>query len=288
MQEPSLRSSRLAIAGGLAAIIAVGGGGFLLGRATAPEPVDRAPTVVAAPTPTPEPTPERARILGRADLAELAFLASDSLASGQPIPESVSEAGNRRFELVLPFGCSGPAGEGSSARLRWRYDEEAEALRIHVAPNSWDAGDWGMAGRSGVEAIEGFWIARPWSSSDDCPSRSGQTMATGIEPLTLPGQTLAVAQFFTADARRAALRDGRAFETVKRIPREEFDASRGFRVRLSGRIGGVPGADAPVRCIQPGGMDQRPICAIAVTLDEVRIENPIDEEVLASWPIGAD
>src|SRR3546814_4597577 len=38
MQEPSVRTSRLAIAGGLAAILVVGGGGFFLGRTTAPVP----------------------------------------------------------------------------------------------------------------------------------------------------------------------------------------------------------------------------------------------------------
>jgi hypothetical protein len=229
-------------------------------------------------------------VLGRADLTGLAVLASDAFSSGEPIPDSVRAARDRRFELLLPFGCAGPVDEGSSAPLRWRYDEEAEALKIHVAPNHWDAGAWGLAEQSGIEAIEGFWITRPWTSSDDCPARSGKTATNGMDSLTLtlPGQTLAVAQFFTADARRSALRDGRAFEATNRVPRADFDGSRGFRVRLSGRIDRVPGADAPVRCIQPGGMDQRPICAIAVKLDELRIENPIDDEVLATWPIAGN
>lgn len=285
MQEPSLRTSRLAIAGGIAAIVAVGGAGFLLGRATSPRPPEPAPTALA--TPSPEPTPEPVRMLDRAELVALAAAASDAQASGAPLPQKVRDAVNRRFELILPFGCTGPAEAGGTAALRWRYDEEEEALRLYASPSSWRAEDWGMGENAGVEAIEGFWAARPWSSSEDCPPRGEPTMPSGMEAITLPGQTLAVAQFFTANSRRSALRDGRPFETVLRMPRDRLDVSRGFRLRLSGRIDRVPGG-GPLRCIQPGGMEQRPICVVAVTLDEVRIENPVNDEVLATWMIGGD
>ena len=52
MEEPSARTSRLALAGVVAAALVVGGVGFLLGRNTA-EP---AQIVVAPPTPAPEPS----------------------------------------------------------------------------------------------------------------------------------------------------------------------------------------------------------------------------------------
>lgn len=285
MQEPSLRTSRLAIAGGIAAAITLGGAGFLLGRATAPQPPPPlAPT--AAATPVPIPTAEPDRMLGRADLIALATSATDALSTGAEGPEDAREALDRRFELVLPFGCDGPAEDGSTSALRWRYDDQAEVLRIHAAPDSWSAADWGLAEDAGIEAVEGFWVARPWSSGNNCPIRSGRAMATGMDPITLPGQTLAVAQFFTREARRSALRDGRPFEAVLRVPREDFDGSRGFRLRLTGRIDQAPGSTGPLLCVQPGGMDQRPICAVAVTLDEVRIENPVNSGVLATWPIG--
>jgi len=287
MQEPSLRTSRLAIAAGIMAAIAVGGAGFLLGRATAPDPEASDPVVTETPAPPPSPTPEPVRILGRADIIALAEEATDALVAGEPVPTEVREAVDRRFELAVPFGCAGAAGEESAAPLRWRYDREEEALRLHVAAASWAAADWGLSQAAGIEAIEGFWIARPWSSSGDCPQRAGQARATGMEPVTLPGQTLAVAQFFADGTRREALRDGRPFESVQRVPREEFAAPRGFRLLLSGRIDRVPGG-GPVRCIQPAGIDQRPICVVAVTLDEVRIENPATDELLARWPIGGD
>lgn len=287
MREPSLRTSRLAIAGGLVAAITVGALGFYLGRSTAPKPPEPAPAASASPAPSPSPTSEPQEMLDRSDLVALAHRASDTLASGETLPAELRQAVNRRFELAIPFGCTGPAGDNSPARLRWSYNEAEEALRLHVASIDWRPAEWGLGARENIEAIEGFWITRPWSSAETCPERVGQAMATGMEPVTLPGQTVAVAQFFTGDDRRGAQRDGRPFESVQRVPADEFDASRGFRLLLTGRIDRVPGG-GPVRCIQPAGIEQRPICVVAVTFDEVRIENPLSNEVLATWPIGGD
>ena len=95
MQEPSVRTSRLAIAGGLAAILVVGGGGFFLGRTTAPAPPAPAPMVV--PAPTPAPVPETPKDLGRGELIALAQRAADAFASGEAMPKAVADAAGRRF-----------------------------------------------------------------------------------------------------------------------------------------------------------------------------------------------
>lgn len=285
MQEPSLRKSRLAIAGGLAATIFVGGAGFYLGRTTAPDAAMPGPEATALPAPQPSATVEPIQVLGRADIVALAATAGEALAANAAPPREVTAAVGRRFELAVPFGCGGPASQDSQVPLRWRYDEAEETLRLHVSSTSWLATDWRLDATSGVEAIEGFWVARPWSSAGTCPQPAGPEVAAGMEPVTIPGQTLAVAQFFTGTTRREALRDGRPFESVQRVPRDEFDASRGFRLMLTGRIERVPGG-GPVRCIQPAGIEQRPICVVAITLDEVRIENPVGDAVLASWTVG--
>ena len=303
MREPSLRTSRLAIAGALVATAAVGGAGFYLGRATSS---DAAREAQNAPTPTPAPLPAVSdviadRVLDRADLIELAAAAADAGASGAPLPDEVRDAVDRRFEIAVPFGCSGAAAADSDAPLRWRYDAEAETLRLHVAVTRWEAADWNLEGPGDSEAIEGFWIARPWSSSGECPRRAtppspaaspqpigGEPPAAAANSSPNPVQTLAIAQFLGGDVRREVLREGRPFQSVQRIARANFAAPRGFRLLLSGRIDEVPGAQGPVHCVQPGGFEQRPRCIVAVTLDEVRIENPAIGAVLASWPIGHD
>ncbi len=283
MQEPSVRTSRLAIAGGLAAILVVGGGGFFLGRVTAPAP--KTPPPVVAPAPAPPPAPDVPERLQRADLTALAQRAADAAAAGQPVPGAIAAVTGQRFELLLPFGCAGPSVGESGLPMQWRYDEGEEVLRISVTPTTWRGTDWGLGEPAGAAAAEGFWINQPWSSSEICPARDQQVAPRGTDSVTLPGQTLAIAQFFSDETDREGRRNGRPFETVKRLAADKFDAASGFRLRVSGRVEAIAGG-APVRCVQPAGAEQRPICVIGARIDTVQIENPATEEMLATWSIN--
>lgn len=290
MHEPNPSTSRLAIAGGLAAALIVAGAGFLVGRSTMPrEPAAK----VAAPAPAPSPAPTilPQRLLARADLIRFADRAADALTAGTPLPAEVAGAAGQRFELVLPFGCDGSAPEDSRLPMRWRYDSEDETLRVHAEPTEWTPAEWGLGDAADL-IVRGFWISRPWSSADRCPQGSGRPVPTGAQPVTLPGQTLALANFAAADPRRDDNRDDddRAYATVQRIAADGFDPALGFRLRVTGRIDRVPGG-ATVACVQPAGPEQRPICVIAAVIDEVRIENPQSGEALATWnerPRGRD
>src|SRR3546814_4330926 len=106
MHEPSLRTSRLVIAGGLGAAIAIAGTGFFLGRMTLP---DAEPSSVAQPAPVVPPSLpkiEAPRILSRADIIALGNRAADALTSGVPLPPDVINAAGRRYAVILPFGRS--------------------------------------------------------------------------------------------------------------------------------------------------------------------------------------
>jgi hypothetical protein len=285
MEEPSPRSSRLALAGALLASIVVGGAGFLLGRVTTDRAQVATAPPVASPAPKAEPEAGLNGVLTRAELITLAASAADSSAArGDPSPEIVKAEG-RRFELRLPFGCNGPAGEDSAAAMRWRYDAEAQALRIFVNPVAWTAQDWWPDLANGVEAIEGFWIARPWTSTEACPAGADRPVAAGTEPVTLPGQTLAMGQIFYAKGTRGGRRDGKPYEAVVRIQEDELRTEQGFRLRLRGRIAGAPGG-GPIRCRQPAGPEQRPICLVSVVMDEVAVENPVTDQIVATWSLG--
>jgi hypothetical protein len=292
MSEPSPRSTRLAFAGGLLAVLLVGAGGFLLGRSTS---VQRSPGVAPAPAAMTNPEPAvrpsggEARVLDRGDLIALASAAADATAAGRSSPAGLSAALGRRFEVRLPFGCEGPVGAESDAPMRWHYDAADEVLRIHVATSAWQPEQWWpVAELPAVEAIEGFWIARPWTSSETCPPSTGEPTAGVSEPSRPPAQTLAIAQFLTADNPRQGRRTGEPFEVVARLAPEEVVPWRGYRLRLSGRIARVPGG-GPVLCRQPAGSEQRPLCIIAVAAHDLAVENPATGTTLATWSLdGSD
>ncbi|MGA9582412.1 MAG: hypothetical protein WBR13_10640 [Allosphingosinicella sp.] len=289
MEEPSPRSSRLALAGALAAAIAVGGAGFLLGRAAQ----ERPPAPVAppvAPPPTPEPEPVLSGLLDRADLLALAAEAADAAAAGRDPGPEVARADGRRFELRLPFGCAGPAAGDSAAPMRWRYDSKAEALRISVDPVAWTANDWWPAdSANGVEAIEGFWVDRPWTSSEACPEAGDPPAEAGAaeasEPAAPTERTLALGQLFFAESGRGGRRNGKPYQAVVRVAGDQLDSSAGFRLRIAGRIARA-GDVGPVRCRRPTGPARRPTCLVSVVMDEVTVENAANGETLATWSVG--
>ena len=288
MKEPSPRASRLAIAGLCVAVALVGGSGFLLGRATTERPVAPAARPGSAvPRPAPAPAPVAPaptdRTMDRADLLALVAAASDAVATGAAIPAEVTRADGRRFEIRLPFGCDGPADAQSDAPMRWRYDGEDNTLRIHVAPVAWRADDWlSPAPPETIEAVEGFWIPRPWTMSDACPPAGGNAMPAAAPPTIPPEQTVAIAQFFAAGGARQARRGSKPFETVVRLQPEALRAERGFRLRISGRLAAL-GDRGPVLCRQPAGAAQRPVCMIGMTADALSIENAATDEMLANW-----
>jgi hypothetical protein len=286
MREPSPRTSRLVIAGSLAALLAICGGGFLLGRATAPAPG----SLPAVPIPTvvaPKTEAQVERTLRRTDLINLGALAADATASGLPLAATATELVGKRFEIALPFGCAGPLPEGSHAMLKWRYDEKASALRIHAEPTVWMKSDWWRDPPEAIEAMEGFWVERPWSSRETCSSSSPVSSAPGSDSVTLPGQTLGLVQLLAPDAPRQMHRNGKPYEAVIGKPAEAARLQQGLQIRLSGRVARFPSGQ-PVRCLQSGGAEQRPVCLIAVTFEEVAFRDPVTGETLSVWQPTAD
>jgi hypothetical protein len=289
MREPSLRSSRLIIAGGLTILIAAGAAGFLAGRTTAPDTAP-APAPTATPVPRPIPKVEPPRVLDRGGLVSIVDHVADLTASGAPLDRSVTSLVGRRFELVLPFGCSGPASRDSREAMRWNYDDAEKTLRVNVTARRWNLSDWGFGdGQDRDAQAEGFWISRPWSSSDRCPQHTGHAAASASDPITLPGQTMAIAQIQRqgagAGAGASEPRPPRSFNTVKRIVGERLNSADGFRMRLTGRIDRLPNGQ-PVSCVQPAGFEQRPICIVAATFEEAMLESSAANEVLATWSLG--
>jgi hypothetical protein len=134
-----------------------------------------------------------------------------------------------------------------------------------------------------AESIEGFWVARPWTSSEDCPP-AGAAPASGQLPAASADQTLGIGQFFMPEDSRVGRRDGRAYEAVQSVAREALELKRGLHLRLRGKLTRAPGA-GPVLCRALS--HTRPVCLVAVTLDEVAVLNPATGAALATWDVSS-
>jgi hypothetical protein len=220
------------------------------------------PIAAIAPTPT----------LDRAAIIVAVAKASDALAAGRP--HGSAELAGRRFQVRLPFGC--PGDDGESAFLRAVFNEKTRTLRLTAAVQDWKAAPWARALVPGenVEAIEGFWIRRPWLLTDVCPAQPAQA-GGAISP-----ETLGLAQVFEKGSSRLARRERRPYSVTLKLMEGEAPPVGGFRLVLEGRLSGAEGG--PIRCLSDDP-DLRPTCFVLAQYDRVAIEDAAGD-LLGEWP----
>lgn len=245
----------------------------LLAGCDRPEPARPAPAPAPRPAAAPPPVTAPAA-LTRADiLSALAKAASDHAAGGKP---DTALAG-RTFAIRLPFGCWGPepAGAAKDGLAHWTWSKDRNSIRLTASPADW--GRSPLLVPAGVEppwdGVEGFWIARPWLTSDACPA--AQAAAAGAPPLALAPapMTMGLAAILSPEGSRLGRRDGEAYSFVIRGEGETPPALPigGYRLVLEGRIRTFPDG-SPVRCTSDSP-DRRPVCLAAVQLDVVAFED---------------
>ncbi len=218
--------------------------------------------------PVVEPVIDRA-----AFLEAIAAAASAHTAGDDKQPDTLVD---RRFSIRLRFGCGGPSPEGSDESIRWTTGADAQSIRVRAEP---DLVSTGLAPLTittlGVEAIEGFWVPRPWLKRDICPAQPLEEAASAAAP------TVGLAQYFTADDSRVKRRSGRAYESVVRIAGPEEMPRNGLTLVLEGRFRAWPNGRV-VRC-WGSGINSPPSCVASVHLDRAAIERPEDNGALAEW-----
>lgn len=240
----------------------------MAGRNARPEPRPAPPPEVVVSEPEPAVLPDP--VLNRSDIIGIAAAAADQFGGGPAAAESFA---GRRFMIRIPFGCS--AGEGKDDASGWRYDKAAGTLRIAVAPHDWTKRlQPEAAEESEVDAVEGFWVPRPWTSTDRCPATA--ELGANVEE-----STVGVAQFFGAESNRAAQRRGRPFEFVAKIAPEELPRA-GLQLVIEGRVARVPGGNASALCQAPEP-GERPVCIVAAEFDRIAVSDPARGAELANW-----
>lgn len=267
----------------------------------AQEPVVDRPAV-----PRPQPPIDRAGLLaGVADAASAA-------AAGSEMPEFIRALDGRQFEVRIRFGCGGPTTELSERWLGWSFDPEARRIRVRALPTI--SSDDPLVSRIGddqFEAVEGFWIPRPWLQQPVCPAIPAlQRVAGGDDPTPVDegppdraerreagtdetdrvGEPLpraprvGIAQFFTERDPRPRRRGTRPYEASHTLRQGEAMSSQGYNLVLSGRLRPISGRGV-IHCTARDP-DSPPECVISAQFLRVWIEQPDTRAIIAEWGPG--
>jgi hypothetical protein len=243
---------------------------------------------LAAEVPLPQPPIDRAALL------EAVAEARGAAAAGFRDVEAQRALDGKQFELRIRFGCEGPAPNLTDAPLGWTYDTVRRVLRISATPTI--TGDDEVVAQlkpKDVEAVEGFWLPRPWLLQATCPAKPvtagedkqrGKSRAlTDKAPKSPPeGQSpkIGIGQFFTAADPRTIRRDKRPYQTTKTLDADTRVGGDGFDLVLEGRLRSSAGRVILCRLT---AADRAPDCIISARVDRVRFEQPETGETIADW-----
>lgn len=264
------------------------------------------------------PIPVAEPPIGREALLLAAARAGSAAALGRNDAAWQRELDGKRFEVRIRFGCpeSRSVAEDGS-RFEVRFDEEKRTLRLRATPDL-NLNDEVIAGLSSetVEAVEGFWIRRPWLLADGCPRTpqppqdARQAEAPGRAPAgkdkavspptepkrpssrttedvkgagapSLSDRRIGIAHFFTETDSRTGRRDHRAYEATKVLKEDEQTSAQGYNLVLSGRLRAQP-LGRVISCTMVS-VDAPPQCVVSAEFDRVWIEHPESKQIVAEW-----
>lgn len=234
--------------------------------------------------------------LGREDLLLAVTRAASASALGMDDRDVQNELDGDRFELRLRFGCPGIAGQPNVGdAFNVRFDSDKRTLRLSASPNV--AADHPLvvaAAGQDVEAVEGFWVGRPWLLAPGCPAvgqspapiepDESRPAAVIAPPASAPVPRVALAQFFTEADARTQRRKSRAYEATKTLAADEEPSSRGYNLVLSGRLKRL--ADGRIIACVVESADAPPACIVSAQFGRVWIERPDRRGIVAEWGSG--
>lgn len=235
----------------------------------APPPAAPAPAPVLKPV-APLPPP----VLNRVELVAAIEQAASDYVAGQTAGQGLV---GRRFSIRQAFGCLEPvSAQAADGLAGWSWGKRKATIELTLLPADWMAlapGDW--------EAVEGFWLARPWQRGEGCPA-GRWTEPAPDEPPAPSAQTVGLAAVFEPGGSRMGRRSGRAYAFTVRGEAGQPPVApvAGYRLMLEGRLGAFDDGQA-IHCAAEGP-ERRPVCIAAVRLDRVAFEDA-NGVVLSEW-----
>jgi hypothetical protein len=242
-------------------------------------------TNLAAEVPLPKPP------MNRAALLQTVALARSAAAAGVDDSQAQRALDGKQFELRIRFGCSGAAAKLQDAALGWTYNADRRVLRISATPTL--NGDDPLVEQldaKDIEAVEGFWIPRPWMLQASCPAPPAAPVAApetdmAQQPATATAMAagrIGIAQFFTAADSRTMRRDHRPYAATKTLDAGTAQVGvKGFDLVLEGRL--QPGPGGRVILCKSSAVDRPPDCIVSARIDRVRFEQPDTGATIAEW-----
>lgn len=224
--------------------------------------------------------------LTRKDLLLMVAEAASAFAAGVDDREQQRELDGRPFAFRIAL-CGEEQGN-----FRSSYDSEEGVLRLSVRPDlTMEAlSRFPEAAKTGFEAVEGFWVPRPWLLQASCPTRAAavsppdeqQRRELPVAEVPVPAPpfppTVGIAEFHDETSARSARREGRGYELTRNL--EDGSVPGQVDLVLEGRLRRLP--DGKVVTCAGESSTAPPRCVISVRIDAVRYEQPSGEE-LARW-----
>ncbi len=258
-----------------------------------PQPPENVEDSAAQPVPQLPEVP-RLESLDRAAILAAVAAAASAHASGADDVGAQRALDGRQFEFRIRFGCRGPSKDLRDEWLGWSFDDEGRTLRVRARPTL--AGEDSLVaelGGSGFEAVEGFWVPRPWLLQPVCPAAAAVEPAPAdevaeqdlkvSEPLP-KSPRIGIAQFFSETDPRTGRRSMRPYEAVKTLDPGQDIGSRGFDLVLAGRLKLLPGKRV-IACSAKGSLSP-PDCIVSADFDRVWMEAAGTKQVIAEWSTG--
>lgn len=243
------------------------------------KPVVQIPKIPAIPAPPPP--------LDRAALIAAAASAADAVASGSALPQSNAALVGRSFILRIPFGCQGDMTDGKETGgnekegwAGWSFNPKSRALRLTARGSNLTDADWlkQVAGAMAFDAVEGFWLRRPWTRAEQC---GPDDLAPSDAPLDVSQQRLAIVQFYSPEAPRTLRRGDRPYSSTIKLEEGDAPSRLGYQLQLEGKLSGFPDGQ-PVHCsLQDASVIPR--CVIAVEFERVAFVAPGQDEPIVEW-----
>lgn len=218
-------------------------------------------------------------VLDREALLQEIFRAASAAAVGADDREAQAELSGRQFIFRLPFACEAATEEEAAEGLQWSFDTSIQTLKVRAAYDiSAENRVIKSLGGNQYEAVQGFWVGRPWVLTASCsPGSASARWGQG------ESAEIGLAQFFSKTDSRLERRS-RPFEIVQKVAVEDAPGEKGLNLVLAGRLKSL--ADGTVIKCVAGNPDVRPVCVASVEFDRVTIENAQTQSSLAEWRTG--